>query len=220
MVAVGARRTTGAARRARRRDRRVYLVSHPVIFALLTASRGRTVTRLGGTVLVHGAEAFREALTRVPLDRTAQGTTGGTASAVIGAGVLFDQRADIVYVAAGKSGLGAINEVRSRPNAYVIGVDSNQDGLAPGKVLTSVLKRVDVAVYRVVQDDASGTQEKHVELDLRDAGVDLTDFKYTRGVIGDYNILRLRDLRGAIVAGKIVPPQTRAELATFKPVAF
>jgi cytochrome P450 len=80
-----------AARRARRRDRRVYLVSHPVIFTLLAASRGRTVTRLGGTVLVQGAEAFREALTRVPLDRTAPGTTGGAASAVIGDGVLFDQ---------------------------------------------------------------------------------------------------------------------------------
>lgn len=77
--------------RARRRDRRVYLVSHPVIFALLAASRRRTVTRLGRTVLIHGADAFREALTRVPLDRTARGTTGGVANAVIGDGVLFDQ---------------------------------------------------------------------------------------------------------------------------------
>ena len=79
------------ASRARRRDRRVYLVSHPVIFALLAASRRRTVTRLGRTVLIQGADAFREALTRVPLDRTAPDTTGGVASAVIGDGVLFDQ---------------------------------------------------------------------------------------------------------------------------------
>ena len=91
MVTVAAGRTAGAARRARRRDRRVYLVSHPVIFTLLAASRGRAVTRLGGTVLIQGAEAFREALTRVPLDRTARGTTGGIASAVVGDGVLFDQ---------------------------------------------------------------------------------------------------------------------------------
>jgi cytochrome P450 len=84
----GPRRAT---RRARRRDRRVYLVSHPVIFALLAATRGRPVTRLGGTLLVQGSEAFREALTRVPLDRTARGTTGGVARAVIEDGVLFDQ---------------------------------------------------------------------------------------------------------------------------------
>jgi cytochrome P450 len=83
------------ASRARSRDRRVYLVSHPVIFALLAASRRRTVTRLGRTVLIQDADAFREALTRVPLDRTAQGTTGGAANAVIGDGVLFDQDGSI-----------------------------------------------------------------------------------------------------------------------------
>ena len=84
-------RTGNAGRRARRRDRRVYLVSHPVIFALLAAARGRAVTRIGGAVLIQGAEAFREALTGLPLDRTAQGTTGGLAHAVTDDGVLFDQ---------------------------------------------------------------------------------------------------------------------------------
>ncbi|MEU3727569.1 cytochrome P450, partial [Streptomyces sp. NPDC031705] len=79
--------------RARRRDRRVYLRSHPLLFGLLAATRGRSVRRIGGTVLVHGADAYREALTRIPLDRTAAGTTGGAArEALRGAGgVLFDQ---------------------------------------------------------------------------------------------------------------------------------
>ena len=91
MVALGEGHAGGVARRARCRDRRVYLVSHPVIFTLLAATRAWPVTRLGGTVLIQGAEAFREALTRLPLDRTAQGTTGGLARAVIEDGVLFDQ---------------------------------------------------------------------------------------------------------------------------------
>ncbi|MFC9587308.1 cytochrome P450 [Streptomyces yangpuensis] len=79
--------------RARRRDRRVYLGGHPVLFALLAATRGRPVRRIGGALLVHGAEAYREALTRLPLDRTAEGTTGAAArSALAGdGGVLFDQ---------------------------------------------------------------------------------------------------------------------------------
>ncbi|OEJ34280.1 cytochrome P450 [Streptomyces subrutilus] len=79
--------------RARRRDRRVYLGSHPVLFGLLAATRGRPVRRIGGTLLVHGVEAYRQALTRLPLDRTAEGTTGGAArSALAGdGGVLFDQ---------------------------------------------------------------------------------------------------------------------------------
>lgn len=83
--------------RARRRDRRVYLRAHPFLFALLAAGRGRPVRRLGRTVLVHDADAYREVLTRLPLDRTAPGTTGGAARSALGAadaggaGVLFDQ---------------------------------------------------------------------------------------------------------------------------------
>ncbi|MFC9293398.1 cytochrome P450 [Streptomyces sp. NPDC057011] len=80
--------------RARRRDRRVYLRSHPVLFGLLAATRGRPVRRLGRTLLVHDTEAYREALTRLPLDRTAAGTTGGAARTALaggGGGVLFDQ---------------------------------------------------------------------------------------------------------------------------------
>ncbi|MFB6520406.1 cytochrome P450 [Streptomyces sp. NPDC056401] len=83
---------TEPATKARRRDRRVYLRSHPLLFALLAATRGRPVRRLGGgTLLVHGTAAYREALTRLPLDRTAPGTTGGAARAARVEGVLFDQ---------------------------------------------------------------------------------------------------------------------------------
>ncbi|MGW1776027.1 cytochrome P450 [Streptomyces sp. NPDC002104] len=86
------RTRTAAGARARRRDRRVYLRSHPFLFALLAATRGRPVRRLGrGTLLVHGTAAYREALTRLPLDRTAPGTTGGAARAARVEGVLFDQ---------------------------------------------------------------------------------------------------------------------------------
>lgn len=78
----------------RARDRRVYLGSHPVLFALLAATRGRAARRLGGNVLVHDRDAFVAALTRVPLDRTAEGTTGGAAGRLAGPEALFDQHGD------------------------------------------------------------------------------------------------------------------------------
>jgi cytochrome P450 len=80
--------------RARTRDRRVYLASHPILFALLAATRHRPALRLGRTVLVHDRDAVVAALTRVPLDRTAEGTTGGAAGRLTGAGRLFDQQGD------------------------------------------------------------------------------------------------------------------------------
>nr|WP_240940112.1 cytochrome P450 [Planosporangium flavigriseum] len=62
---------------------------------MLSLTRRAAALRIGRTVLVHGTDAYREALTRLPLDRTATGTTGGIAREVSGgAGVLFDQAGD------------------------------------------------------------------------------------------------------------------------------
>ncbi|MBL1104366.1 cytochrome P450 [Streptomyces sp. 5-8] len=83
--------TTPGLRAARRRDRRVYTRSHPVLFALLAVTRRRAVARLGGAVLVHDGDAYRHALTRIPLDRAAAGTTGGAARELSAGGALFDQ---------------------------------------------------------------------------------------------------------------------------------
>jgi basic membrane protein A len=58
----------------------------------------------------------------------------------------FDQGSDVVYHAAGGTGVGVL-QAAADAGKLGIGVDSNQNGLQPGKVLTSMLKRVDVAVY-------------------------------------------------------------------------
>jgi basic membrane protein A len=67
--------------------------------------------------------------------------------------------ADVIFTAAGNSGLGAFDAVEQqgkgpdgRAKAYVIGVDSNQNMVKPGYVLTSMVKRVDNAVYQIVDD--------------------------------------------------------------------
>ncbi|HMF54732.1 MAG TPA: BMP family ABC transporter substrate-binding protein [Pyrinomonadaceae bacterium] len=64
--------------------------------------------------------------------------------------------ADVIFTAAGNSGLGAFDAVEQagsqngRARNFVIGVDSNQNGVKPGFVLTSMVKRVDNAVYDIV----------------------------------------------------------------------
>jgi basic membrane protein A len=134
-------------------------------------------------------------------------------------GVLFDQGADVVFVAAGKAGIGAIDQVKTRSNDYMIGVDSDQDGLAPGKVLTSMVKRVDVGVFRLAQQTVrQKLPSGHLVLGLRENGVGLTAFKYTRNVMTPARIAKIAKLRAAVIAGKIKPPATREELAAFRPV--
>lgn len=136
------------------------------------------------------------------------------------ANVLYNSGADIIYAAAGKAGLGAIDAVKTRPAGYyVIGVDSDQDALAPGKVLTSMVKHVDVAVYRTAQAMKNGTPlTGHITLGLKDQAIGLTDFKYTKDLIGPDRINRINAIELAIENGRITPPYTREGLATFKPV--
>ena len=137
------------------------------------------------------------------------------------ANVLFDSGTDIIFAAAGKAGLGAIDAVKSRPNSYIIGVDSNQDDLAPGKILTSMVKRVDVAVL----DVAKAARDKHpmhghVILGLREGGISLTDFKYTRDAVGTHNLMTIDRIRREITSGHVVPPSTRESAAAYKAVTL
>ncbi|HZB44300.1 MAG TPA: BMP family ABC transporter substrate-binding protein [Pyrinomonadaceae bacterium] len=71
----------------------------------------------------------------------------------------IDKGADVIFTAAGNSGLGVFDAVEQygrdetgRARKFVIGVDSNQNMVKPGFVLTSMVKRVDNAVYAIVED--------------------------------------------------------------------
>ena len=71
---------------------------------------------------------------------------------------MYSDNVDVIYHAAGLSGSGVI-EAAAETGNYAIGVDSDQDYMAPGHVLTSMLKRVDVSVYQTVKDVVEGTFE-------------------------------------------------------------
>ncbi|MGH6761847.1 MAG: BMP family lipoprotein [Phyllobacterium sp.] len=67
----------------------------------------------------------------------------------------IDQGADVIFAAAGGTGIGVL-QAAADAGKLGIGVDSNQNGLHPGKVLTSMVKRVDVAVYDAFKDAQAG----------------------------------------------------------------
>ncbi|MDI3522201.1 MAG: basic rane protein [Bacillota bacterium] len=93
----------------------------------------------------------------------------------------YNQGADIVMNVAGGTGLGIL-EAAKDAGKYAIGVDSDQDGIYPGHILTSLLKRVDNAVYDQVKLAKEGTwQAGQFEYGLKNGGVALTEMK----VMGD-----------------------------------
>lgn len=84
----------------------------------------------------------------------------------------IDRGADVVYHAAGGTGVGVI-QAAADAGKLAIGVDSNQNGLAPGSVLTSMLKRVDVAAYETFMDAKNNAFTSGVQvLGIAEGGVD------------------------------------------------
>lgn len=84
----------------------------------------------------------------------------------------FDRGVDVVFAAAGTSGLGAMQAAKDH-GKLTIGVDSNQNHIHPGTVLTSMVKRVDLAVYHSFADARDGKWKPGVRvLGLKEGGVD------------------------------------------------
>mgnify|MGYP001076739077 FL=1 len=117
---------------------------------------------------------------------------------------MYDEGADIVYQVAGGTGIGVIQAAKETGH-YAIGVDTDQDGLAPGSVLTSMLKRTDVAVETVVGDYAGDTFPggKTVTLGLKENGVALSDMKYTKDKIPAATLAKVDELKAKILSGDI-----------------
>lgn len=120
----------------------------------------------------------------------------------------YGQGADIVYNVASNTGNGIL-EAASESKKYAIGVDMNQDALYPGHILTSMLKRVDNAVYWAVESVVKDTfRGDHTEnMGLANGGVSLTDMSVMKQAMGDkfpQDILeRISALTEDVKAGKI-----------------
>ncbi len=98
----------------------------------------------------------------------------------------YSQGADIVMNVASGTGNGIL-EAAKEQGKYAIGVDLNQDDVYPGSILTSMLKRVDNAVYLVAKSVQDGTYQggKTTYLDINNGGVGLTDMSTMKKALGD-----------------------------------
>jgi basic membrane protein A and related proteins len=115
--------------------------------------------------------------------------------------------ADIIFHAAGTTGLGVF-EAAQKTGRYVIGVDADQWSEAPGRVLTSMTKVVDAAVFQTVQRVRDGAwQGGVVQLGLKEGGVDYVYDAHNAPLIGEAVHARVEALRRAIIAGKIRVPE-------------
>ncbi len=137
---------------------------------------------------------------------------------------------DVIYAAAGGTGLGVMAAAKEKSTAdkkiYAIGVDSNQDYIEKGYVLTSMINRVDVAVYNQIKAVVDGTwagngDSAPLVLDLAADGVGITDMEFTQTEANaDYNSTTTRmekvdEIKADIIAGKITVDEALADDFTY-----
>lgn len=113
--------------------------------------------------------------------------------------------ADVLFHAAGASGMGMFDAVEEK-KVYGIGVDSNQNFVKPGRVATSMLKRVDTAVYNIIKDQVDGKFTAGTRFfGLKDKGVDYAVDEHNASVIEPYKA-KLEEVREKIIKGDIKVP--------------
>jgi basic membrane protein A len=172
---------------------------------------GKIIGVIGGTKSV-GIDKFivgyiqgaRDANPDVQVKVAYSNNFGDPAVGLQMAKAMFEQGADIIYQVAGGTGIGVIQAAKETGH-YAIGVDTDQDGLAPGHVLTSMIKRTDIAVQTVIKDYAADKFPggRTVTLGLKDDGVGLSPMKYTKSRIPPAILQKVETARADILSGKV-----------------
>ena len=135
------------------------------------------------------------------------GTTGAAWNDPVRGGELaksqIDRGADVVYHAAGGTGIGVL-QAAADAGVYGIGVDSNQNYLHPGQVLTSMLKRVDLATYNAMMDVHNGKFTPGVQvMGLSEDGVGWALDDNNKALITPEMQKAVDDAKAKIISGEI-----------------
>ena len=126
---------------------------------------------------------------------------------------MITKGADVIYHAAGGTGIGVINAC-DEEGIWAIGVDTDQANLAPNHVITSAMKRVDVASQDISKAVKAGTFKSGIHTyDLSNGGVDLAP---TRDHIPAEVLTLVEQKKADIIAGKFKVPTTVAECPAFE----
>lgn len=123
----------------------------------------------------------------------------------------IDRGADVVYQAAGGTGLGVI-QAAADAGKFSIGVDSNQNHLASGSVLTSMLKRVDLAAYQTLMDAYKGEFTAGVNvLGVAEGGVDWAVDEHNQPLVAGEIETAVNAARERILSGEVAVHDYRTD---------
>ena len=123
----------------------------------------------------------------------------------------YTRGVEVIFGAAGASNAGMFDAAEERKK-LAIGVDSNQNWIKPGFVLTSMLKRVDVAVYKTVEEASAGKfSAGTIVFGLANQGVDYSADEHNAKILTPAHRKQLDAIKADIISGKIKVPDFYAQ---------
>lgn len=112
------------------------------------------------------------------------------------------QKADVIFAAAGGSSIGMLERVAQNQNVHSIGVDTNQNNLYPNSVLTSLVKRVDKAVYDAMKQRSDNSWKPGVKyFGIKEGALDYAVDQHNRDVISAESIDKAERMKDYIMRG-------------------
>lgn len=185
-----------------------------------SATKTKKIAFLGGmdiAVIRNFEQGFRQGAALIGPDiEILSRMTGATPSAFndpyrgyrLGLGML-DQGADVIFAAAGSTGLGALQAAVDR-GAIAIGVDTDQNDLFPNAIVASVLKRVDLAVYQTLKDARAGQWRAGIHvMQIADGGIALAFAPTAQSRLGQERLTHVEAITADIAVGRIAIEQKR-----------
>lgn len=116
----------------------------------------------------------------------------------------YNEGSEVILAAAGGSSLGVLKAANER-GKLAIGIDTNQNGLFPGRVLTSLVKRVDIAVYETIKRSHDGTWNPGIKyLGIKEGALDYAVDQNNRALISEKLIEEVATAKERIINGLII----------------
>lgn len=125
---------------------------------------------------------------------------------------------DVIFSTAGGTGAGVWEAVKARENVKIIWKDADRDASAPGKVLASVLKRVDNAVFQGVQMAVDVRwQGGHKVLGYREGGIALSAMTGSSALFSEAELAMISEAKRLLGRGEVAVPDKESQLEDWEP---
>ena len=134
---------------------------------------------------------------------------------------LLARGCDVIFKAAGNTGVGVLELARERPHLFIVAEDLDIDDRLPGRILASTRKRIDVAVFTALKEIGEGRfRPGHRLLGMKEGGIGLSEMKFTRHLFSPEQLSFLERVKQGLSEETLTAPVTDDQLKTFTPTAL